>query len=218
MNKVKKWTLGIAAATFLLAALIVGGYAYGGGFQKLRVETTELPAQAVAGLAYTGPYETMFASFEKANRLLDSLQIPAGPGIGWYFDDPSTVDPKQCRGLYGRALTASLDPTQQASLRAAGLQTDTLPAGKALVVHFEAKNSLSYMIGALRAYPLLTEATQTGRHGIPTAVFSSTTAPPPPTPSYFLPKPPSHEPMHPPRRLGHRPGLWHPNGPSRPSG
>ena len=171
MNKVKKWTLGIAAATFLLAALIVGGYAYGGGFQKLRVETTELPAKAVAGLAYTGPYETMFASFEKANRLLDSLHIPAGPGIGWYLDDPSAVDPKKCRGLYGRALTAPLDPTQQASLRAAGLQTDTLPAGKALVVHFEAKNSLSYMIGALRAYPMLTEATQTGRHGIPTAVF-----------------------------------------------
>lgn len=171
MKTVKKWVIGIAAGVSIVTALVLGAYAYGGGFQTLHVDAVEVPQQIMAGLDYTGPYETMFPTFEKANALLDSLGHPSGPGISWYLDDPSTVDPKNCRGFYGRILQNSPNSARTAALRLAGLRTDTLPGGAALVVAYKAKNKLAFAIGALRAYPLLTEAYQTCRRAAPVAVF-----------------------------------------------
>jgi hypothetical protein len=171
MKTSKKWAIGVAVVASTVTALVLGAYAYGGGFQSLRVDTVEVSQQPMAGLDYTGPYETMFPTFEKANALLDSLGHPSAPGIGWYLDDPSTVDPKNCRGFYGRFLHDSPDSVRTAALRLAGLRTDTLPGGTALVVAYKATNTLAYMIGALRAYPLLTEAYQTSRRAAPLAVY-----------------------------------------------
>lgn len=171
MKTSKKWVVGVAVAASVVTALVLGAYAYGGGFQSLRVDTVEVSQQPMAGLDYTGPYETVFPTFEKANALLDSLGHPSAPGIGWYFDDPSAVAPDQCRGLYGRILQDSPDSARTAALRRAGLRTDTLPGGTALVVAYQAKNKLAFAIGALRAYPLLTEAYQTSRRAAPIAVF-----------------------------------------------
>lgn len=171
MKTVKKWVVGVAVVASVVTALVLGAYAYGGGFQTLRVDTVEVLPQTVAGLDYTGPYETIFPTLEKANALLDSLNDPVGPGFSWYFDDPSAVAPDQCRGLYGRILQDSPDSARTAALRLAGLRTDILPGGTALVVAYQAKNKLAFAIGALRAYPLLTEAYQTSRRAAPIAVY-----------------------------------------------
>jgi hypothetical protein len=171
MKTVKKWVVGVAVVASVVTALVLGAYAYGGGFQTLRVETVDVLPQTVAGLDYTGPYETVFPTLEKANVLLDSLNGPSGPGFSWYFDDPSAVAPEQCRGLYGRILQNSPDSARTAALLLAGLRTDTLPGGTALVVAYQAKNKLAFAIGALRAYPILTEAYQTSRRAAPIAVY-----------------------------------------------
>lgn len=171
MTALKKWTWIIAGAATLIGLTLVGGYAYGGGFQALRVETQTLPDLPLAGLDYTGPYESMFPTYEKAGQMLDSLGIPTASGLGWYFDDPSEVKPEQCRGFYGRILSAPLDSAARHQLQASGLRTDTVPGGTALVVAYKASNPLAYMIGALRAYPLLTQAYQDGRWDEPVAVY-----------------------------------------------
>lgn len=167
-KRVYRWLGGSLAA---LGLLVIGGWAWGGGFRSVAVVEAEVPGGWVLGLDEVGPYEAMREPFLRAGSLMDSLQIATEDGVAWYFDDPTKTAPEECRGFYGRVLMSGAEVGWTANERGPeGLRAMQLPAGKALVVDWELSGYMGYIVGPIRVYPMLTEA-MAARGAVPVAVY-----------------------------------------------
>ena len=90
----------------------------------------------------------------KVYEALSGAGITTITGAGVYYDDPAVVTGSELRSDVG----AIIDAKDIGKLVAnKDIKITTLTAGTKIVVEFPLKNSLSYMIGPMKAYPAITQ-------------------------------------------------------------
>ena len=88
----------------------------------------------------------------KVSTTLSGAGITSFTGIGIYYDDPAVVSWADLRSDIG-ALIASEDMTKVP--QTGDIKVKTIPSTKSIVIEFPLKNSVSYMAGVIKVYPVL---------------------------------------------------------------
>jgi len=108
----------------------------------------------MAYVNFTGNYGKVWPSMTKVYEALSGAGITTITGAGVYYDDPAVVTGSELRSDVG----AIIDAKDIGKLVAnKDIKITTLTAGTKIVVEFPLKNSLSYMIGPMKAYPAITQ-------------------------------------------------------------
>lgn len=141
----------------VIAIAFIGFYWYIGGFESLEVKKKRMGGYLVAGLNYTGPYHMVGPTMEKADSTLRSMGINCTKGFGIYYDNPETTPENQLRSYVGNVIE-SADAALIEEMQLQGLRVDSISEKESLVAEMTTRSTLSYMIGPMKAYPLLTEA------------------------------------------------------------
>jgi len=140
----------------LLCTAITGFLYYVGMFQSLEVQSGQEGGYLLGGFYHVGPYEQIGPTFERTQRIADSLGFPTDTLIGCYFSDPEIV-PSDSLESYVGAVVASGDFAYVGNMDPGHLELYPIYEGEALFVDFPRKNDVSMIVGALRIYPFLTE-------------------------------------------------------------
>jgi hypothetical protein len=148
--KILKWSLLVIA---LIVLLIAGFLAYLGFFSPLKVYETKLGPFTIAYESFTGPYAKSGAVFSLVYSVVRAAGIEPTRGLGIYYDDPGKVAADKLRSDCGVVIEAK-DFGKLKVLRKK-LKVKRIDQDLGLVVEFPIRNSLSYMIGPLKAYPAL---------------------------------------------------------------
>jgi hypothetical protein len=148
-----KTILAIIAAVIIIAL----GFAwYIGYFTAVKTEDTIEGGYTVAGIEYTGPYSKAGKYIEEVNEKLKKQNVTCSKGFGIYYDDPKTTPSEKCRSFVGSILEEK-DFGKIPELKSAGLRIDTIPRISSVVATFPLKSTLSYMIGPMKVYPVLSK-------------------------------------------------------------
>jgi hypothetical protein len=129
---------------------------YSGDFTRIKAEETVEGGYKVAGLEFTGSYSKAGKSISEVDKKLKDMGVNCSKGFGIYYDDPKITPQEKCRSFVGNILEEK-DFYKIPELKLAGLKIDSIPKSKAVVAVFPAKTFLSYMIGPLKAYPVLSQ-------------------------------------------------------------
>jgi hypothetical protein len=86
--------------------------------------------------------------------------------MGLYYDDPKTTDESELRSEVG----SLIDEVQAGVIDYAKYNVKTIGIDEYVVVSMPFVNTLSYFIGVIRAYPVLTK--YTAEHGYSSADYS----------------------------------------------
>lgn len=127
-----------------------------GFFKNMKVREKEEGGFKVAGIKYTGPYSTTGKYMSQVEQKLIKLGIMPKKEFGIYYDNPQTVNPEKCRSYVG-CIIRKEDYDKIPALISTGLIIDTVPKSKAIFTEFSLKNSLSFMLGAMKAYPIMSK-------------------------------------------------------------
>lgn len=141
------WILVIA----LIVLALVNRW-YLGGFTKLEVKQQNMGTYTIAYTSFTGEYSKVGPSMTMVYDILSGAGIVSATGVGIYYDDPAVVSWIDLRSDVG-AVIDSKDANKLANNT--GVKVTTLPAWIKMVVEFPLKNSLSYMIGPMKVYPVI---------------------------------------------------------------
>lgn len=110
----------------------------------------------VAGMEYTGSYQKAGKFMVDVDNKLKEAGITCTRGFGIYYDDPKTTPAEKCRSFVGNIIEEK-DWVRMTELQSKGFRVDSVPAAAAVVVEFPVKSTLSYMIGPMKAYPVLSK-------------------------------------------------------------
>ncbi len=120
---------------------------------------------------FTGPYKDTGPVFDRVYKALEKEGIKTTRGLGIYFDDPREVPAEKLKSQCGSVI-------EKKDLgRVPGLEKKfkikKIEKHDSIVVEFPIKNSLSYMIGPMKCYPVLMEyAREKGvKTGIPFELY-----------------------------------------------
>jgi hypothetical protein len=144
--KILKWILGIV---LVLVLLVLGLMAYMGMFSPIKVHEAQMGPFTVAYESFTGPYAQTGPVFAKVYNALKAEGINSSMGLGIYYDNPAEVPADKLRSDCG----AVIDKKNLAKLKK--IKVKTLAQKDSLVVEFPIRNIFSYMIGPMKAYPVL---------------------------------------------------------------
>ncbi len=125
---------------------------YLGGFTKLEAKEQPMGPYTIAYTNYVGVYSKIWPSMTKVYDILSGAGITSATGVGIYYDDPAVVSWANLRSDIG-AVIASQDVGKLVSNK--DIKITTIPPKTRIVVEFPLKNSLSYMIGAMKVYPVI---------------------------------------------------------------
>jgi len=106
-------------------------------------------------IAYTnfvGPYSKIWPSMDKVYQIISGAGITSYTGIGIYYDNPSVVSWANLKSDVG-AVIDTKDISKLASNK--DIKITKIASGTKIVVEFPLKNSLSYMVGPMRVYPVI---------------------------------------------------------------
>jgi hypothetical protein len=162
--KILKWLLIVVALVVLLAA---GFLTYLGFFSEMKVSESLMGPYTIAYESFTGPYAQTGPVFANVYTVLKTVGIKTTLGLGIYYDDPSKVAADKLRSDCGVVIEAK----DLAKLKALQVKFKVKRLGQndCLVTEFPIRNTLSYMIGPMKAYPaLMKAATAKGYQGIMT--------------------------------------------------
>lgn len=138
----------------MLVILALINRRYLGGFTQLEVKEQNMGPYTMAYVNFVGNYGKVWPSMTKVYEVLSGDGITTITGAGVYYDDPAVVTWAELRSDIG----AIIDAKDVSKLTAnKDIKITTLPAGTKIVVEFPLKNSLSYMIGPMKAYPAITK-------------------------------------------------------------
>ncbi|MBI4947542.1 MAG: GyrI-like domain-containing protein [Bacteroidetes bacterium] len=129
---------------------------YSGAFTSVNVEETLAGGYKVAGLEFTGSYSKAGEYIEKVDKKLKKLGFNCSKGFGIYYDDPKTTSQEKCRGFVGNILEEK-DLNKLLEIKSIGLKIDSIPKSKAVAVQFKANTFLSYAIGPMKTYPVISK-------------------------------------------------------------
>jgi hypothetical protein len=92
------------------------------------------------------------------HKQLSGAGIVQTAGIGIYYDDPATVEAKELKSEVGSIIDQK--DLQKVVNQTSGYWVRFLEAKNRVVIEFPLKNSLSYFIGPMRVYPVMTSYLQ----------------------------------------------------------
>ena len=142
----------IGILVVIILALMVGFYAYMGGFKS--IETTDGafgPAEIVYA-THLGPYEQLGKSWGVFKTEWEEAGLAECDALGVYFDPPDTPKDK-LRTVIGCRIDA-LPEDQKAALKEK-LDSFVLPESPTLVSTFPFKNVASYFLAPAKVYPAM---------------------------------------------------------------
>ena len=144
--------------TTLGAFLIVGGLFswYIGFFKTIKIKEKEAGDYRIIGLKTTGSYSVTGKSMLNVEEILKKFGISSKKEFGIYYDNPEVTPAKNCRSYVG-AILEEKDFDRVSELVSAGLEVDTVEKTKTVIAEFPLRNALSYMVGAMKVYPLLSK-------------------------------------------------------------
>ena len=148
--KIFKRGLIIIAVVVLLA---IGFLTYMGLFLPMKVYESKMGPFTVAYESFVGPYSKTGPVFAKVYGALKTAGIASPRGLGIYYDDPSRVPADKLRSDCGVVIEKS-DMAKFNVVRAK-LKVKQLAKKDSIVAEFPIRNALSYMIGPMKAYPVL---------------------------------------------------------------
>lgn len=140
----------------IITVIVIGFLAYMGFFATLKIEEKEVGGYTVAGMEVVGPYSKVGQHISHVDKKLKALGINSTKGFGIYYDDPKTTPKDQCRSFVGNIID-DVDEDKIKVLELNGLKVDSIPKAKTVVVEFPIKNMMSYMIGPMKVYPVISK-------------------------------------------------------------
>lgn len=93
----------------------------------------------------------------KVYDALSGAKVVSLTGIGIYYDDPAIISGELLRSDVGSVINPKDAATVAKNLYATGVRINTLSAGTKVVITFPLRNSISYMIGPMKVYPVMTK-------------------------------------------------------------
>lgn len=138
-----------------LIAIAVGFLAHMGVFNVLTVTEKEIGPYTYVYESFAGDYAKTGPVFEKLYKSLLADGAPASKGIGIYYDDPRKTAKDELRSDCGAVI--SDDDLAKLPKLLEKYTARTLPAKARPTVEFPYRNGLSFMIGPMKAYPVLTK-------------------------------------------------------------
>jgi hypothetical protein len=140
----------------LILVLVIGFFWHMGYFESVQVQEKQEGGYLMAGIDVVGPYSDAGRHISKVGYKLKALGINSGNGIGIYYDDPKTTPKDKYHSFVGNIINVTdIDLLEKIKLN--GLKIDSIPQKKALIIEFPIKNTMSYMIGPMKAYPIFTQ-------------------------------------------------------------
>ncbi len=132
--------------------------AYLGFFSNLKITEKEMGPYTLVYESFTGPYKDTGAVFTKVYESLKADGIETVNGIGIYYDDPSKVASDKLKSDCGSVIEEK-DLKKLETLKNK-YKTKLIKKELSAVAVFPIKNTLSYMIGPMKAYPALAKYAQ----------------------------------------------------------
>lgn len=141
------------------AAFIVVGFiwfmSYMGMFSRPLISERDMGPYTVVYEDMTGPYENMGRVIQKLYGELKAEGIETSRGLGVYLDNPRKVAPDKLRSQGGPIIEQKDLP------KASGLKKKynvmEINVAPCVVIEFPVKNDLSYMLGAIKNYAILSK-------------------------------------------------------------
>ncbi len=150
--KIVKWLLIALVVVIVLAA---GYLAYLGLFSSPKPYEAEMGPFTIAYESCTGPYSQTGTTFAKVYDALEAQGIKGRMGLGIYYDNPAQVPAEKLRSDCGMVL----EKGDLAKLKGK-FKVKKLARTDSVVVEFPLRNTLSYAIGPMKAYPVLMKYAQ----------------------------------------------------------
>ena len=108
---------------------------------------------------YTMAYKSFVGEYSKSGPVMDEVYqalsgagIMSATGVGIYYDDPALVSGENLRSDLG-AIVVGADITKVPQQD--GLKIKNIAGKQSILVEFPIKNTASYMVGVVKAYPVL---------------------------------------------------------------
>lgn len=103
--------------------------------------------------SFVGPYKDTKPVFDKVSKQMEKIGINPELAIGVYYDDPSKVSADKLRSDCGFVLPKKeINKLQELKKY---LKVRTIQKSPGLVVDFPIRNSFSFMVGPMKAYPVI---------------------------------------------------------------
>ncbi|MFC1501142.1 hypothetical protein ACFL58_01675 [Elusimicrobiota bacterium] len=150
--KILKWILTAlaVAATGLMVFLW-----YMDMFSKPVISERVIGPYTIAYEDYMGPYKNTGKVFETVYNNLMADGIETTKGLGIYYDDPQKVPAEKLRSRCGSVVEENDIP--KLMLMEKKYNIATINQAQSVVIEFPIKNNLSYMMGPMKNYPVLTK-------------------------------------------------------------
>jgi len=139
----------------LLAASCAAFLDYMGMFGSVNVTERQVGPFSYAYEEFTGPYKNTMPVFARVTDFLNEQGIIPGKSVGVFFDNPSQVPPEKLRSNCGAMITET-DPIKLSALQVQ-LKLGSFEATNCVTAEFPIRNTLSYILGPMKIYPLLSK-------------------------------------------------------------
>lgn len=141
----------IAGVIFgLFIALMLGMYAYLGGFSSVVVERGEFGPAEIVYSTHLGPYKGIGESWTKFQKQWEAAGLTECDSLALYLDPPGTPE-ANLRSILACRIDA-LPDAQKAAVKAK-LRHFVVPKSKAVVSSFPYKSGASFVLGPMKVYP-----------------------------------------------------------------
>ena len=106
----------------------------------------------IAYMNFTGEYSKVWPAMTKIYTALSGAGVKSLTGIGIYYDNPAIISWANLRS----DIWAIIDTKDMKKLsQDQEIKIKTINATKSIVIEFPLKNSVSYMAGVIKVYPVL---------------------------------------------------------------
>ena len=149
----------IVKAALIGVAFIVVGFivfmSYMGMFSRPVISERDMGPYSVVYEEYTGPYENMGKIFKKITDEMKAEGVETSKGLGVYLDDPKKVSPDKLRSQGGLIIERKdLPKVPELKQKYSVMEINAAPC---VVIEFPIKNNLSYMLGPIKNYTILSK-------------------------------------------------------------
>ena len=139
----------------LLTLLIVAILAYHDFFTSPKVTEKEMGPYLIATKRFVGSYYKVGPTMTEVDTQLRNLGVKSTLGIGLYYDSPAQKKENELRSDVGNVLENVNEITLTKIKKE--LDVKEIKKQKAVVVAYPIKSPLSYMLGAMKVYPAITQ-------------------------------------------------------------
>lgn len=137
----------------LILALFVGWLAYMGMFNSVEVIDGHEGGYKLGGIWHQGSYNMLGETFEELVSMADEAGIEDYHMMSVYFNKPGDVPDDSLLTFVGVVLKNGMPEGE-------GWNRMDIPRDEAVYADFVYRNKNSYMLGAFKCFPPLSEATQ----------------------------------------------------------